>query len=278
MKILPTGELSRNLWQLQVEFHTQDSMGANFINSCLEAMRAPFEAILNSSPLNSGETNAQVIMCILSNYTPNCTVTCTVNCPIDDLAPLSGIFSPQEFAQRFEKAVYIATHDPYRAATHNKGIFNGIDAVALATGNDFRAIEANGHVQAASNGQYQSLTRIELTKNHFSYSLKLPLSVGTVGGLTTLHPLAKTAMEILGHPHAHTLMSIMAAAGLSNNFMAVTSLVTHGIQKGHMKMHLTNILRSLNANDSQMELAKEYFADRTVSFTLVKEFLEQRNQ
>ncbi|MFT3738810.1 MAG: hydroxymethylglutaryl-CoA reductase [Breznakibacter sp.] len=275
-KLSSTGNSDRHLWQLLVEFDTQDSMGANFINSCLEAMRPPLETLLNMSPLANESHKAQVIMCILSNYTPKCTATCTVRCRIDELAPLSGIYSPQEFAQRFEKAVYIATNDPYRAATHNKGIFNGIDAVALATGNDFRAIEANGHVHASAPGRYRSLTRIELTDDAFAYTLEIPLAIGTVGGLTALHPLAKTAMQLLGHPDARTLMSIMAAAGLSNNFMAVTSLVTHGIQKGHMKMHITNILRSLNATPVQVESAKEYFTGKTVSYSSVKEFLESR--
>lgn len=276
-KVLPTGSTDRHLWQLLIEFDTRDSMGANFINSCLEAMRTPLEELLNAHPLHAEGNHAQVVMCILSNYTPHCTVKCSVSCQISELASLSGIYAPHEFAQRFEKAVYIATYDPYRAATHNKGIFNGIDAVALATGNDFRAIEANGHVHASSKGQYRSLTRLELTDDTFTYTLELPLSVGTVGGLTTLHPLAKTAMQLLGHPNAHTLMSIMAAAGLSNNFMAVTSLVTHGIQKGHMKMHLTNILRTLNASPLQIELAKQYFSDKTVSYSSVKEFLENQH-
>jgi hydroxymethylglutaryl-CoA reductase len=273
MTIIRTGEADRGLWQLLVTFGTADSMGANFINSCLEAMRQPLEDILNRAPLKSS-VNAQVIMCILSNYTPQCVVECTVECSVDELAEVSGAYSPIEFAQRFEKAVYITNHDVFRAATHNKGIFNGIDAVALATGNDFRAIEANGHVHASRNGRYSGLTRVAVSANTFKYTLEIPLSVGTVGGLTALHPMAKAAMQLLGAPNTRTLMSVMAAAGLSNNFMAVAALVTSGIQKGHMKMHLTNILRTLNASAEQIELAKTYFADKTVIYSAVQSFMD----
>jgi hydroxymethylglutaryl-CoA reductase len=275
MTLLPTGNTDRHLWQLLVTFETVDSMGANFINSCLEAMRQPLEDVLNTNPLQMAQP-AQVIMCILSNYTPQCVVQCTVECPIDELAEVSGTFSPHEFAQRFEKAVYIANNDPFRAATHNKGIFNGIDAVALATGNDFRAIEANGHAHAAVSGRYSGLTHVSLSPTTFTYTLEVPLAVGTVGGLTALHPLAKTAMQLLGAPNAETLMAVMAATGLSNNFMAVSALVTGGIQKGHMKMHLTNILRTLGTSEAQMEAAKAYFIDKTVSYSAVAEFLNQQ--
>jgi hydroxymethylglutaryl-CoA reductase len=236
-------------------------------------MRQPFETILKS--LEPSMEDANVVMCILSNYTPQCVVECTVSCDIQELAELSGIYSPKAFASRFEQAVYIATHDPYRAATHNKGIFNGIDAVVLATGNDFRAIEANGHAFAAKDGKYRSLTSIKLTDNTFTYTLTVPLTIGTVGGLTTLHPIAKTSLELLGHPSATQLMKIVAAAGLANNFMAVTSLITHGIQKGHMKLHLNNILRTLEASEYQIDEAQQYFSDKTVSYSAVKLFLAQ---
>jgi len=272
-EIIKTGDASRHLYQLQVHFETADSMGANFINSCLEAMRQPFETILKS--LEPDMDDANVVMCILSNFTPQCVVECTVSCDIQELAQLSGIYSPEAFASRFEQAIYIATLDPYRATTHNKGIFNGIDAVVLATGNDFRAIEANGHAFAAKDGKYRSLTAINLNDNTFTYTLTIPLTLGTVGGLTTLHPMAKASMELLGHPSATQLMKIVAAAGLANNFMAVTSLITHGIQKGHMKLHLNNILRTLEASEYQTEAAQQYFSDKTVSYSAVKLFLAQ---
>lgn len=274
-KIIRTGQTDQHLYQLQVHFETVDSMGANFINSCLEAMRQPLESILQS--LEPQMDAANVVMCILSNYTPQCIVECTVSCDIQELAEVSGIYSPEAFAKRFEQAVYIATHDPYRAATHNKGIFNGIDAVVLATGNDFRAIEANGHVFASKDGSYKSLTSIQLTDKTFTYTLTIPLTVGTVGGLTTLHPMAKASMQLLGYPSATQLMKIVAAAGLANNFMAITSLITHGIQKGHMKLHLTNILRSLKASDNQINAAQAFFTNKTVSYSAVKSFLAQTN-
>ena len=269
-----TGTSGSNLWQLLIEFETVDSMGANFINSCLEKMGPELQKILNiNEKLKSDSGDAKIIMCILSNYTPDCIVECSVECPIEKLEVLSGYYTPFEFANRFEKAIKIAALDPYRAATHNKGIMNGIDAVVIATGNDFRAIESNAHVFASRNGKYKSLTRIEINKNRFKYILEVPISVGTVGGLTKVHPMAKTAMEILENPSAKELMSIIAATGLANNFMAVTSLITHGIQKGHMKMHLTNILHQLNATSEEINMTKQFFQNKTVSYNEVKNFV-----
>jgi hydroxymethylglutaryl-CoA reductase len=173
--------------------------------------------------------------------------------------------------------VNIAVHDPYRAVTHNKGIFNGIDSVVLATANDFRAIEACGHAYAARDGQYRSLSRCIIKDDTFRFELEIPLALGTVGGLTTLHPLAKMSLQILGQPSARELMQVIAATGLAQNFGALRSLVTTGIQAGHMKMHLQNILIHFGATPAQIEEAKVYFDDRTVSFTAVREFMDQYN-
>lgn len=163
--------------------------------------------------------------------------------------------------------------DVYRAATHNKGIFNGIDAVALATGNDFRAIEASGHAWAARNGSYKGLTEVKIENGRFYYSLTIPLSIGTVGGLTSLHPMAKFSLELLGNPQAPELMQIASAVGLANNFGAVRSLITKGIQIGHMKMHLLNILNTFNANEYEKVLAVNYFKNHKVSHNHVSVFL-----
>ena len=170
-------------------------------------------------------------------------------------------------------AINIAHVDTHRATTHNKGIFNGIDAVALATGNDFRAIESCGHTYAARDGKYRSLSYAEIKDGVFRFWLDIPLSVGTVGGLTSLHPLARRSLEMLGKPSADELMMIIAATGLAQNFAAVRSLVTTGIQQGHMKMHLMNILNHLEATEKEAILVLSHFKDKLVSFTAVRDFL-----
>ena len=264
-------ELS-NMWQMQVSFRTADSMGANFINTCLEAMKEPLANYFEEQNLPSIE----IIMAILSNYTPDCLVTCEVSCKLEQLAPYSAGLSSKEFAQRFKLAMDIAYHNKHRAVTHNKGIYNGIDAIVLATGNDFRAIEAAGHAYASRDGQYRSLSYCEISnEGEFKLSLTLPLALGTVGGLTRLHPLAALSIEILQKPSAVELMSIVASAGLANNFSAVASLVTTGIQKGHMKLHLSNILTSFNATSEEREKTEAYFSDKTVSIQKVREFLKR---
>jgi len=217
-------------------------------------------------------------MSILSNYTPECRVHVRVECPIASFSQLaqSQGMDAYQLAHRFATAVRIAKIDPYRATTHNKGIFNGIDAVVIATGNDFRAIEACGHTYAARDGQYRSLSTCTVENDLFRFELEIPLALGTVGGLTALHPLAKRSLEMLGNPTAHELMMIVAAVGLAQNFGAVRSLITTGIQKGHMKMHLTNMLNHLGANDEESASAQAYFANQTVSFTSVRAFLDQQ--
>ena len=216
-------------YQLKASFNTLDAMGANFINSCLEE----FADILKDFVIRKkeiAEKEVNVIMSILSNYTPECLVEAWVECPVDEFKVMDPDLTAEEFVWKFEKAVQIATVDPHRATTHNKGIFNGIDAVVLATGNDFRAVEACGHTFAARDGQYRSLTQLKVENGIFRYSLLLPISLGTVGGLTSLHPLAKFTLELLGDPSAEDLMQISAVAGLANNFGALRSLTTKGIQ------------------------------------------------
>lgn len=214
-------------------------------------------------------------MAILSNYTPDCRVMAWVECPTQALGPFEGELQPEEFARRFYTAVKIAQIDPYRAATHNKGIFNGVDAVVMATANDFRAVEACGHTWAARNGRYEGLSKCTIHKGVFRFELEIPLAIGTIGGLTTLHPVAKRSLEMLGNPDASTLMQIIAATGLMQNFSAVRSLVTTGIQKGHMRMHLHNMLLRLEASEQETMLALEYFRDKTASFQDLRNFLAQ---
>jgi hydroxymethylglutaryl-CoA reductase len=268
-------EVGPDCYQLLVSFGTADSMGANFINTVLEAYGHELERWASDShELTADERQLEVIMAILSNHTPNCVVRAWVSCPIAKMAiPVGGV-DPHVFARRFKYAVDIAREDTYRAVTHNKGIMNGVDAVVLATGNDFRAIEAATHAFAARDGKYRSLSQCRIDNDTFHFELSLPLALGTVGGLTRLHPLASVALDILGRPGAHELMGVMAAAGLAQNFAALRSLVTTGIQKGHMKMHLQNILSSFGATTEERTKTEVRFSGETVSHHGVREFLE----
>lgn len=253
-----TNELA-NYYQLHVTFDTRDSMGANFINSCLERMADYLKEHLE----------IEVIMSILSNYVPNCLVRASVSCPVEDLS------GGQAYAEKFIKAIKIAEIEPHRAVTHNKGIMNGIDAVVLATGNDFRAIESGVHAYAAKDGRYTSLSHATIENGIFSYWLDVPLAVGTVGGLTSLHPLVQFALGMLENPNAHELMEIMAVAGLAQNFAALNSLTTTGIQKGHMKMHLKNMLNQLKATPEEREQAIAHFKNQTITHYKVVDYIEQ---
>jgi len=247
-----------NYYQLHVTFETKDSMGANFINSCLEAMANKFRT-----------DEIEIVMSILSNYLPECIVRAEVSCKIEDL----GVENPQYFAKKFHQAVQIAQIEPYRAVTHNKGIMNGIDAVVLATGNDFRATEAGAHAYAAKSGSYKSLTYCEIKNDVFRFWIEIPLAVGTVGGITSLHPMAKLSLEMLQNPTARDLMQIMATAGLAQNFAALRALTTKGIQHGHMKMHLLNILNQLEATKEEKVAVEKYFENKTVSHSGVADQL-----
>jgi hydroxymethylglutaryl-CoA reductase len=259
-------------YQIRVSFETADAMGANIINSVLEEMAKSLKQYIIDN-FSGDESDCEIVMAILSNHTPDSIVECSVECAIDELAEISEDLSPQEYAQKFKTAVDIANIDVYRATTHNKGIYNGIDAVVLATGNDFRAVEACGHSYASRDGHYRSLTTVEFNDNLFKYTLRVPMALGTVGGLTSTHPLAKLSLEILGNPSAKQLMEITAAAGLANTFSAVRALTTSGIQKGHMRFHLNNILSSLNASNEQKERATEFFKNKKVSHKAVQDFL-----
>ena len=270
-----TSELE-NYYQLKASFDTVDSMGANFINSCLEQFGKTLkEEVAQSVDFSQAEKDSlQIVMNILSNFTPDCIVRAEVSCKIDDLKDDSGI-SNEEFAWKFKQAVTIAEIEPYRATTHNKGIMNGVDAVVIATGNDFRATEACAHAYASKSGKYKSLTHCTTDNGIFRFWIDLPISVGVVGGLTNLHPLVKFSLALLGKPSAQELMSILAVSGLAQNFAALRSLVTTGIQKGHMKMHLFNILNQFGATEEEKQYFVNYFKDKTVSHHEVVSELEK---
>ena len=267
-----------NYYQLKASFDTVDSMGANFINSCLEQFGKTLkQQVVSNEAFTEEEKNSlQIVMNILSNFTPDCIVRAEVSCKIEDLKDDSGI-SNEEFARKFKQAVNIAEIEPFRATTHNKGIMNGVDAVVIATGNDFRATEACAHAYAAKNGRYSSLTHCTTDNGIFRFWIDLPISVGVVGGLTNLHPLVKFSLALLGKPSAQELMSILAVSGLAQNFGALRSLVTTGIQKGHMKMHLFNILNQLGATEDEKQHFVTYFKDKTVTHhEVINEFNKLR--
>ncbi len=264
-----TAELD-NYYQLHATFETLDAMGANFINSCLEQFANTFKNETETHKING----ISIVMSILSNYVPQCLVKAEVCCKIEDLKD-KDILNPEEFAEKFKQAVSIAEVEPHRAVTHNKGIMNGVDAVVLATGNDFRAVEAGVHAYASKDGKYSSLTHCSIDDNEFCFWLEIPLALGTVGGLTSLHPLVKFALQMLGKPSAKDLMKIVAVAGLAQNFAALKSLTTTGIQQGHMKMHLMNILNQFEANETEKKQLIDHFKKNTVTHIAVVEAIEK---
>ena len=268
-----TSEL-QNYYQLHATFETKDSMGANFINSCLEQFAKTLkQEALNCDDFSDDEKSIEVIMSILSNYVPNCLVRAEVSCKIDDLKD-KGIDNPRLFAEKIVQAVTIAAIEPYRAVTHNKGIMNGVDSVILATGNDFRAVEAGIHAYAARNGSYSSLSHAKIENDEFTFWMEIPLAIGTVGGLTSLHPMVKIALDILEKPSAHQLMQIVASVGLAQNFAALRSLTTTGIQEGHMKMHINNILNQFKTSAGERKLIRNHFEKQTISHAAVVAFIE----
>ncbi|MAJ32645.1 MAG: hydroxymethylglutaryl-CoA reductase, degradative [Flavobacteriaceae bacterium] len=272
MKLVDKTAQLEGYFQIHMCFETLDAMGANFINSCLEQIAKTFETLAEQQACFERH-KPKIVMSILSNYVPNCLVRAKVSCPVEELK--ENDINGQEFAENFLTALQIAHAEPYRAVTHNKGIMNGIDAVVIATGNDFRAVEAGVHAYAAKNGSYQSLTHAKIEKGNFHFWIELPLALGTVGGLTKLHPLVRLAMGILGNPNAKELMKITAVAGLAQNFAAVKSLVTTGIQKGHMKMHLLNILNGFGATTEEKNQLIAHFKNETVSNAAVQKALEE---
>ncbi|WP_093139690.1 hydroxymethylglutaryl-CoA reductase, degradative [Ulvibacter litoralis] len=271
--LINSSEALEGYYQLHCTFETLDAMGANFINSCLEQLAKTFEAEAHKyTPFITANQFPEIALSILSNYVPECLVRAHVSCPVADLA--TNNIDGATFAKKFVRAVNIAKTEPRRAVTHNKGIMNGVDAVILATGNDFRAVEAGVHAYAAKEGRYTSLTDARIENDIFTFSIELPLALGTVGGLTTLHPLVKFAFSLLQKPNAQQLMKIVAVAGLAQNFAALRSLVTTGIQKGHMKMHLMNILNQLEATTSEKEKAVIYFTTNPISHSSVVSFID----
>ena len=262
-----------NYFQLSISFNTIDSMGANYINSCLEIItKKMIEEIESSNDLSEQEKDINIIMSILSNSTPNCIVEARAECKIDEIGNINGL-SCNEFAEKYFHAVEISKIDTGRAVTNNKGIMNGIDSVLIATGNDFRAVEASVHSYACKGDKYKGLSECSIDNDIFSIKLKLPIAIGTVGGIIDLHPLVKLSNKILGKPNSSSLMEIVAVAGLAQNFGAIKSLITTGIQKGHMKMHLINLLKKYNASEDQINNGIDFFKEKEINNKAVQDFL-----
>ena len=224
-----------------VSVDTQEAMGANMLNTILESLVSPIEA------MTAGES----IMAILSNLAINSVVTakCVLSPRILDTKTTKG----EDVVDRIVLASEFSKADPYRAATHNKGIMNGIDSVVIATGNDWRAIEAGAHAFASLSGKYQPLTN--WTKDETGNlvgTITLPLPVGTVGGSISIHPGAQFAHELLGHPSAVELAGIIASIGLAQNLAAVRALVTDGIQKGHMRLQAKSLGLAVGATEEEL--------------------------
>jgi hydroxymethylglutaryl-CoA reductase len=250
-------------------YDTRDAMGANTVNTAAETIAPMIEQI----------TGGRVNLRILSNLADRRTARAECKIPVEVLT--RGEFSGREVAKSIFEAWAFAAADPYRAATHNKGIMNGIDAVVVATGNDWRAVEAGAHAYAVRNGRYTSLSNWSLvTANganeptHLQGVLEIPMAVGTVGGATKAHPIARVAMKILGHPDARTLAEIMVAVGLAQNFAAIRALATEGIQRGHMRLHARQVALAAGAQGSEVqEIADQLVAEGLIREDRAKELL-----
>lgn len=244
-------------------YDARDAMGANTINTALESI-APTVA-----ELTGGRTSLR----ILSNLADHRTATARCTIPAEAL-PCHGLEGGQ-VARLIEEANAFAVVDPYRAATHNKGIMNGIDAVCIATGNDWRAIEAGAHAYAARSGQYAALTDWHVDENGDLYGeLTLPMAVGIIGGATKVHPKAKAALKILGVKTAAELGEVIVAVGLAQNFAAIRALATVGIQHGHMRLHARQVALAAGAKDGEVqEIAARLAAEKRIHIDRAKELL-----
>ena len=238
-----------------------DAMGANVTNTMCEAI----------SPLIEKLTGGRTLLRILSNYSTRRMVKATA---IFDRNAVGG----GEVVDNILLAYQFADNDVYRAVTHNKGVMNGVIAVANATGQDNRAIEASANAYAARSGQYRSLTSWSKDKEgNLVGSLELPLSVGIVGGIANVHPVAKICIKILGVTSAQELACIMAATGLAQNYSAIRALATEGIQKGHMRLHARNLAAAAGANPDQIDdIVQTMIKENKISLDKAKELLRQK--
>lgn len=237
-----------------------DAMGANLINQVCEALKPEIETI----------TGQSVGLCILSNLVDGKLTIAEVRIPEIDPALADGIHEASLFAEA----------DPYRAATHNKGVLNGIDPILIATGNDWRAVEAGVHAYAARSGRYQPISLWRRQGSELVGRIELPMAVGTAGGVIRVHPLAKLSLKILGVDRAEELSRVCAAVGLVQNLGALKALSTVGIVRGHMELHASNLALAAGSTQDEIpemraRLAEKLKSDRALGLTMARQILEE---
>jgi hydroxymethylglutaryl-CoA reductase len=245
-------------------YDVRDAMGANAVNTAVERLAPMVEEI----------TGGRVLLRILSNLADRRLAKAAVTIQTEDLA--FDDFSGEQVRDGIIEAWAFAAADPYRAATHNKGIMNGVDAVVLATGNDWRAVEAGAHAFAARTGRYTSLSTWGVdNKGNLAGSLEMPLAVGIIGGATRVHPGAQAALKLMGIETASELAEIIVSVGLAQNLAALRALATEGIQRGHMSLHARQVAVAAGAQGEQVgRLAQQLVAEKTVRIDRAKAILE----
>ena len=256
---------------IHLVYDVRDAMGANAVNTACERLAPQVEQI----------TDGKVHLRILSNLADRRVARARCTIPVSELEIVgqNGIlsYSGETVRDGIIAAYAFAAADPYRAATHNKGIMNGVDAVVIATGNDWRAIEAGAHAYAARSGRYTSLsTWGQDSAGNLVGTLEMPMAVGIIGGATKVHPAAKAAIRLMGIKTASELAEIIVAVGLAQNLAALRALATEGIQRGHMSLHARQVAIAAGASGEQIEkLAAQMVAEKTVRIDRAEEILEQ---
>jgi hydroxymethylglutaryl-CoA reductase len=249
---------------VELECDVRDAMGANAVNTMVEAI----------APLLATVTGGRPNLRIITNLADRRLARARVRLRPEVLA-VQGL-DGQTVARRIVEAYALAVVDPYRAATHNKGIMNGVDAVVIATGNDWRAVEAGAHAYAARSGRYGPLAHWQLVDGELHGELEMPLAVGTVGGATRVHPVARLALGLMGASSARALAEVIAAVGLAQNLAALWALVTEGIQRGHMELHARQVAVAAGATGDEIEaVARAMVASREVRLDAAQRLLQQ---
>ena len=250
---------------VHVIYDVRDAMGANVVNTAVEAV----------APLVAQISGGRTLLRILSNLADRRLARAMARIPISALS--HGQFSGKDVAQGIVEAWAFAAADPYRAATHNKGIMNGIDAVVVATGNDWRAVEAGAHSYAARDGRYSALSSWHVDEeSNLTGTLELPIAAGIVGGATRVHPAAKAVLKLLGVETARELAEVIAAVGLAQNLAALRALASEGIQHGHMKLHARQVAIAAGAEGEMIErVVQAMLRDKTVRVDRAEELLAE---
>lgn len=260
-----TVEQKENFLIVYLAVDTQEAMGANMVNTMMEALVPKLEEL----------SGGQSLMAILSNYATNSLVT--AQCAVDLRFLSRNKEEAKKLAEKLEQASQLAQIDPYRASTHNKGIFNGIDALVLATGNDWRAIEAGGHTYAAASGSYRGLSQWTYDKEAGKVKgrLTLPMPIATKGGSIGLNPSVTVAFDLLGQPDAKTLAGLIVSLGLAQNFAALKALVGKGIQAGHMKLQAKSLALLAGATEREIPpLVQELLAAQHLNLETAQKILD----